>query len=276
MLTIGAHLSIAGGYLQMGQNALDIGANTLAFFTRNPRGGGAKAINAADVSAFRELMARDGFGRIVGHASYTMNAAAKTEALREYACNTFADDLLRMAYTPDNYYNFHPGSHVGQGMDVGIGFVADMLNAALTEEVQTTVLLETMSGKGSEIGGCFEELRAIIDQTHLQDKLGICLDTCHVWDAGYDIAGDLDGVLTAFDKVIGLGRLRALHLNDSLNPLGAHKDRHANLGEGQIGLEAFGRIINHPALRNLPFVLETPGGEPVWKKEIAMLRGMVQ
>lgn len=276
MLTVGAHISIAKGYLAMGQHALELGASTLAFFTRNPRGGNARAIGAADVAAFRDLTAAHGFGRLVAHASYTMNAAAKTAQLRTYARDTLADDLGRMAYTPGHYYNFHPGSHMGQGMEVGIAHVADMLNAVLSPAQETVVLLETMCGKGTEIGGRFEELRDILDRAQVAEKLGVCLDTCHVWDAGYDIRDDLDGVLARFDRLIGLGRLKAIHLNDSMNPLGARRDRHAGIGEGEIGLPAFGRIINHPALKNLPFILETPNGDAGWAREIKLLRSMAK
>lgn len=274
MLTIGAHLSISGGYEQLGRTAVSIGANTAAFFTRNPRGGAAKAINQADVDAFLTLAQAHHFGKLVGHAAYTLNAASKEEHLRAFSREMFAGDLARMEHTPGNYYNFHPGSHVGQGMAVGIGHVADMLNAVLTQAQTTIVLLETMAGKGSEIGGRFEELGEIIDRTERKDKLGVCLDTCHVWDGGYDIAGDLDGVLSRFDAAVGLDRLKAIHLNDSMNDRGAKKDRHACIGEGRIGLDAFVRIINHEALRGLPFILETPAGEEGWKKEIALLRSL--
>lgn len=274
MLTIGAHLSISDGYHKMGEHALELGANTMAFFTRNPRGGAAKQINPADVEAFLALAKQHHFGKLVGHAAYTLNAATKTEALREFAQQTFVDDIQRMEYTPGNYYNFHPGSHVGQGMEVGIGFVAEMLNTGLTQEQTTTVLLETMAGKGSEIGGRFEELREIIDRVTLKDKIGVCFDTCHVWDAGYDVVDDLDGVLRTFDETVGLPRLKAVHLNDSMNERGAKKDRHAGIGEGKIGTEAFARIINHPALHDVPFVLETPSGDEGWKREIALLRGL--
>lgn len=223
MLTIGAHISTAGGFEKMGEHALALGANTFAFFTRNPRGGNAKTIDPVDAAALRKLMSEHRFGKIVAHASYTLNPAAKTAALREYARTIFTDDLQRMEYLPDNYYNFHPGSHVGQGLDVGIAHVIEMLNAVLTPSLHTVVLLETMSGKGSEIGGTFEALARMIDQVHLQACVGICLDTCHIWDAGYNIADDLDGVLTRFDKTIGLSRLKAVHLNDSLNPAAAKK-----------------------------------------------------
>ena len=272
MLKIGNHLSFSKGYLAMGKTAIKLGANTFAFFTRNPRGGKAKEIDPADAAAFLELAKEQGFAKLVAHAPYTLNPCSADAHLREFAKNTFADDLKRLEYTPGNYYNFHPGSHVKQGAEVGIAYTAQMLNETLTKEQSTTVLLETMSGKGSEIGRNFEELRAILDKVELQEKMGVCLDTCHVWDGGYDIVNDLDGVLTQFDKTVGLSRLRAVHIIDSLNPLGAHKDRHAKIGEGHIGFEAFRRIINHPALRELPFILETPNDDAGWAREIAMLR----
>lgn len=272
MLTIGCHLSASDGFLAMGRTALDIGANTFQFFTRNPRGSKAKAIDPADAAALLELLAANRFGPLVAHAPYTINPCSKTERTREFARMTLADDLKRMEYLPGNYYNFHPGSHTEQGMEVGIGQIADTLNAILKPEQHTTVLLETMSGKGSEVGGRFEELRAIIDRTALHDRLGVCLDTCHVSDAGYDIAGDIDGVLTEFDRVIGLSRLKAVHINDSMNPVGAHKDRHARIGEGYLGEAAFGRIVNHPTLRELPFILETPNDLAGYAREIARLR----
>ena len=272
MLTIGCHLSASDGFLAMGRTALDIGANTFQFFTRNPRGSKAKAIDPADAAALLELLAANRFGPLVAHAPYTINPCSKTERTREFARMTLADDLKRMEYLPGNYYNFHPGSHTEQGMEVGIGQIADTLNAILKPEQHTTVLLETMSGKGSEVGGRFEELRAIIDRTALHDRLGVCLDTCHVSDAGYDIAGDIDGVLTEFDRVIGLSRLKAVHINDSMNPVGAHKDRHARIGEGYLGEAAFGRIVNHLALRELPFILETPNDLAGYAREIARLR----
>ena len=272
MLTIGCHLSASDGFLAMGRTALDIGANTFQFFTRNPRGSKAKAIDPADAAALLELLAANRFGPLVAHAPYTINPCSKTERTREFARMTLADDLKRMEYLPGSYYNFHPGSHTEQGMEVGIGQIADTLNAILKPEQHTTVLLETMSGKGSEVGGRFEELRAIIDRTALHDRLGVCLDTCHVSDAGYDIAGDIDGVLTEFDRVIGLSRLKAVHINDSMNPVGAHKDRHARIGEGYLGEAAFGRIVSHPALRELPFILETPNDLAGYAREIARLR----
>ena len=272
MLYIGCHLSSSDGFLVMGKTALTLGANTFQFFTRNPRGSKAKAIDSADAAAFRALAAENGFGTIVAHAPYTINPCSKDQHTREFARMTMADDLQRMEYIPGNVYNFHPGSHTGQGVETGIAQIADTLNAILTPDIRTTVLLETMAGKGSEVGSRFEELREILDRVTLTDKMGVCLDTCHVSDAGYDIAGDIDGVLTAFDKVIGLHRLRAVHVNDSLNPVGAHKDRHARIGEGYLGAEAFRRIVNHPALQGLPMVLETPNELPGYAEEIALLR----
>lgn len=256
----------------MGKQALKLGASTFAFFTRNPRGGSAKAMDPEDVKKYLEIWRKQGYGEIVAHAPYTLNACSDKEDIRRFARETFADDLTRMEYTPGNYYNFHPGSHVGKGAETGIRLIAEMLNDCLKPEMTTTVLLETMAGKGSEIGRSFEELRAILERVELQEKMGVCLDTCHVWDGGYDIVNDLDGVLEDFDRIIGLSRLKAVHINDSMNPLGAHKDRHAKIGEGAIGLEAFIRIINHPKLRHLPFILETPNDDAGWTKEIAMLR----
>ena len=258
MLTVGCHLSSSKGYLAMGKDAVKINANTFQFFTRNPRGGNAKAIVPSDVEAYLAFAAEHNITRILAHAPYTLNACSADEHLREFARATMADDLARMEYTPGNCYNFHPGSHVKQGVEIGITYISDMLNAILKPDQTTTVLLETMAGKGSEIGRSFEELREILDRVTLSDHMGVCLDTCHVWDGGYDIVNHLDEVLAEFDRVIGLSRLKAIHLNDSLNPLGAHKDRHARIGEGYIGKEALIRIINHPALRKLPFYLETP------------------
>lgn len=272
MLKIGNHLSSSKGYLAMGEMALKLDANTFAFFTRNPRGGKAKEIEPEDATALVELAKKHDFAKLVAHAPYTLNPCSADAHLREFAKNTFADDLRRLEYTPGNYYNFHPGSHVKQGADVGIEYTAQMLNEVLTPEQSTTVLLETMSGKGSEIGRNFEELRAILDKVELQDKMGVCLDTCHVWDGGYNIAENLDGVLEEFDKIIGLDRLYAVHLNDSMNALGSHKDRHARIGEGQIGLEALVRVINHPRLCHLPFILETPNDDEGYAREIALLR----
>ena len=272
MLYIGNHTSSSKGYAAMGRQIVKNGGNTFAFFTRNPRGGNAKAIDPADVAKFQEIAKEHEFGKIVAHAPYTLNACAAKENLRDFARETFADDLKRMEATPGNYYNFHPGSHVGQGIEVGIQKIAEVLNAVLTEDQTTTVLLETMSGKGSEVGKSFEELREIIDKVELSDHLGVCLDTCHIWDAGYDIADHLDDVISEFDRIIGLDRLKAIHLNDSLNPLGAHKDRHARLGEGHIGLPALKRFINHPALAHLPFYLETPNDLDGYAKEIQLMR----
>ena len=255
---IGCHLSSAKGYEAMGKAALDLDASTFAFFTRNPRGGKAKDIDPDDAARLRDLMKEHAFGPIVAHAPYTMNACAGKENLRTFAETMMADDLVRMEQTPHQLYNFPPGRHVGQGAEQGIELIATQLNRVLKPEQTTTVLLETMAGKGTEVGRSFEELRAIIDRVELSNHLGICLDTCHVWDAGYDIVGDLDGVLAEFDRIIGLDRLRAIHLNDSLNPRGAHKDRHAKIGAGEIGLEALVRVLNYPKLRGLPFILETP------------------
>ena len=272
MFYIGCHLSASDGFLAMGKTALSIGANTFQFFTRNPRGSKAKAIDPADVAAFLALAAEHGFGTLVAHAPYTINPCSKDEHTREFARMTLADDLKRMEHIPGNVYNFHPGSHTGQGIETGIGQIAETLNAILTPDIRTTVLLETMSGKGSEVGSRFEELREIIDRVELSDKLGVCLDTCHVSDAGYDIADDPDGVLAEFDRVIGLDRLRAVHVNDSLNSVGSHKDRHARIGEGCLGAEALGRVVRHPALQGLPFVLETPNELPGYAREIALLK----
>ena len=272
MFYIGCHLSASEGFLAMGRTALSIGANTFQFFTRNPRGSRAKAIDPKDAEAFLALAQENGVGTLVAHAPYTINPCSKDERTREFARLTMADDLLRMEYVPGNVYNFHPGSHTGQGVEVGITEIAETLNAILTPEQTTTVLLETMAGKGSEVGSRFEELREIMDRVELKDKLGVCMDTCHVSDAGYDIAGDLDGVLTEFDRVIGLEKLRAVHVNDSMNPLGAHKDRHARIGEGYLGVEALGRVVRHPALAGLPFVLETPNELEGYAREIALLK----
>lgn len=273
VLNIGSHISSSKGYEAMGKQALKLGASTFAFFTRNPRGGSAKEIVPEDVNRYRRLWQEQGYGRIVAHAPYTMNACSARPEVRRFSNDTFADDLARMEYTPGNYYNFHPGSHTGQGTEEGIRLIAGMLNVHLKPEQTTTVLLETMAGKGSEIGGSFQELRMILEQAELPEKIGICLDTCHVWDAGYDIVENLDGVLEEFDRILGLPKLKAVHINDSMNPKGSHKDRHARIGEGTIGLEAFKRIINHPALRELPFILETPNDEEGWTREIALLRG---
>lgn len=272
MLTIGCHLSSSKGYEAMAKEAEKINANTFQFFTRNPRGARAKEINPADVEAFLRRAKEQGICRILAHAPYTLNACSADESVREFAVNTMRDDLQRMEYTPGNCYNFHPGSHVKQGVEAGIVYISEMLNEILTPGQSTTVLLETMAGKGSEVGRDFRELREILDRVKLQDKMGVCLDTCHVYDAGYDIVEDLDGVLTEFDTVIGLSRLKAIHLNDSMFGCGSHKDRHAKIGEGKIGLDAIWRIINHPALRHLPFYLETPNDLEGYAREIALLR----
>ncbi len=274
MLYIGSHISAAKGYEAMGKQALKLGANTFAFFTRNPRGGKAKEIDEEDVGRFLALAKEHSFGKLVAHAPYTMNACAAKEDIRRFARETMADDLRRMEYTPNNYYNFHPGSHVGQGSDVGMALTAEILNETLKPEQTTTVLLETMSGKGSEIGRNFEELRKILDLVELQDKMGVCLDTCHVWDGGYDIVNDLDGTLKKFDETIGLDRLKAIHMNDSMNPLGSHKDRHEKIGQGKIGLKAMEEVLNHPKLQGLPVILETPNDDAGWAKEIMLLRSL--
>lgn len=274
MLNIGCHLSSSKGFYHMGEESLSIDANTFQFFTRNPRGGSAKDIDPQDAQKLNELMKEKRFAKILAHAPYTLNACAKVESIREFAHNTMLDDLKRMEFVPGNMYNFHPGSHVEQGIETGIKLISDQLNAILWEDMHTTVLLETMAGKGSEVGSRFEELREIIDRVELKDKMGVCLDTCHVYDAGYDIVGDLDGVLTQFDKIIGLERLQAIHINDSKNPFKSHKDRHEKIGEGSIGTEAFERIINHPALRDLPFFLETPNDLEGYAAEIKLLKSL--
>ena len=272
MLHIGCHLSSSKGFAAMGRQALELGADTFQFFTRNPRGSRAKELDAADAAALAALLREHRFAPIIAHAPYTLNLCGAEEKNRLFARETMADDLRRMEHIPGQYYNFHPGSHVGQGSEAGIALIAEGLNAILRPEQTTTVLLETMAGKGSEVGGRFEELRAIIDRVELQDKVGVCLDTCHVSDGGYDIIHDLDGVLEEFNRIIGLHRLKAIHLNDSKNPTGARKDRHACIGEGCIGLEALSRIVNHPALRDLPFCLETPNELPGYAREIALMR----
>ncbi len=272
-MLIGCHLSAADGFRGLARDAIAVGANVFQFFTRNPRGGAAKPIDPEDVADFLATARKERFGPILAHAPYTLNACSAKEDTRRFAREVFADDLARMEHVPGNLYNFHPGSHVGQGIETGVAQIAGILDEVLRPEQSTTVLLETMSGKGSEVGGRFEEIRAILDRAALGARMGVCLDTCHVWDAGYDVAGGLDGVLREFDRVVGLDRLRAIHLNDSRNPLGARKDRHARIGEGCIGLEALVRVVNHPLLRDLPFYLETPQDElSGWAKEIALLR----
>ena len=272
MLYIGYHLSSVNGFLAMGLEAINAGANTFAFFTRNPRGGKAKAIDPDDASALRGLLTGNNFGRLVAHAPYTLNPCSDKPNVLEFARVCMEDELTRMESLPDNYYNFHPGSHVGQGTEAGIEMITALLNDILSPEQTTTVLLETMSGKGSEVGGKFEELAAIIDGVELKDKIGVCMDSCHISDAGYDIINDLDGVLDEFDRVVGLDRLKALHVNDSKNPPGSHKDRHACIGEGELGLDVIGRFINHPKLTGLPCILETPNEFEGYKREIQMLR----
>ncbi len=276
MFYIGNHLSASKGYEAMGKQAVKLGGNVFAFFTRNPRGGQAKEIKQEDVEKYLAYAKGHNFGKLVAHAPYTMNLCAAKEDIRNFSREMLADDMKRMEYTPGNYYNFHPGAHVGQGAEAGIELVADALNSILEKEQSTTVLLETMAGKGSEVGRNFEELREIIDRVELKEKLGVCFDTCHVWDGGYDIVNDLDGVLTEFDKVIGLDRLCAVHFNDSMNDLGSHKDRHQKIGEGKIGLEAMKRVTLHPVLAGKPFILETPNDDEGYAKEIAMIKEWTQ
>lgn len=274
MLNIGCHLSSSKGFLAMGKEAVKIGANTFQFFTRNPRGGAAKPLDEADIQAYISFAEENGIGKIVAHAPYTLNGCAADEKIREFAIQTMADDLWRMDHIPGNYYNFHPGSHVKQGVETGIEYIVEMLDKVMKEEQTTTVLLETMAGKGSEIGRTFEEIRTIIDKAALGHKLGVCLDTCHIFDGGYDIVNHLDDVVKEFDDVIGLERLKAIHLNDSMNVLGSHKDRHAQIGKGNIGLEAITEIINHKAFRNLPFNLETPNDLNGYAEEISLLKSL--
>ena len=271
-LHIGCHLSSAGGFLAMGKAAVKLDADVFAFFTRNPRGGRAKPLDLDDVRAFSSYREEHGIGTLVAHAPYTMNACAAKEGLRAFAREAMADDLARLENIPNTLYNFHPGSHVQQGTEKGIELIAELLNEVLSPSQKTLVLLETMAGKGTEIGRSFEELAAIIDRVNCKEKLGVCLDTCHIWDAGYDIVDDLDGVLDKFDRVIGLSHLHAIHLNDSLNVRAARKDRHARIGEGELGLQALTRVIRHPKLRHLPFILETPSDDAGYAREIAMLR----
>lgn len=272
MLRIGCHLSSAKGYLAMAKEAVKIGANTFQFFTRNPRGGKAKELDLTDIQEYLKFSREHGIGRILAHAPYTLNACAKDPGLRQFAYDTMWDDLRRLEYIPGAMYNFHPGNHVKQGVEAGISYLADMLDRILEQGPRTVILLETMAGKGTELGRSFEELRWIIDKVEDGSRLGVCLDTCHVFDGGYDIVQGLDGVLEEFDQVIGLDRLKAVHLNDTKNGLGSHKDRHEKIGEGQIGLDAFVRIVTHPKLKQLPFYLETPNDLPGYQREIALLR----
>lgn len=272
MLNIGCHLSASDGYAAMAKQAIEIGANTFQFFTRNPRGFKAKDIDEQDVKEFLEIIKENKFVKILAHAPYTLNPCSADKRVRELAKEIFIDDLKRMEYTPGNMYNFHPGSHVGQGVEIGIKIISETLNEVLTKDQTTTVLLETMSGKGSEIGSKFEELKQIIDLIDLKDKVGVCLDTCHIYDGGYDIVNNLDDVINEFDKVIGLKKLKAIHLNDTKNPFASHKDRHEKIGEGHLGLDAISKVINHPKLKKLPFYLETPNEIDGYAKEIKMLK----
>ena len=273
MLNIGCHLSISKGYEYMGKEALKINANTFQFFTRNPRGGKIKELNKEDIDKLLKIMQENNFAKILAHAPYTMNLCSDKEDIREFAKNMMKEDLERMEYIPGNMYNFHPGSHVGQGVEKGIEYIVKALNEVLTKNQSTTVLLETMAGKGTEIGRSFEEIKTIMDKVSLKEKLGVCLDTCHINDAGYDVS-DIDKVLNEFDKIIGLEYLKAIHLNDSMNELGSHKDRHQKIGEGTIGITNFEKIINHPVLRDLPFYLETPNDLTGYAKEISLLRNL--
>lgn len=275
MIHIGNHVTSSRGYEAMGKIELGLGGDTFAFFTRNPRGGKAKEIRQEDVRRLRGLLEEHSFGKLVAHAPYTMNVCAAKEDIRQFSRDMIADDLVRMEQTPGNYYNFHPGCHVGQGTEAGIGLIADALNHAIRPGQSTVVLLETMAGKGSEIGGRFEELREILDRVQCTDRIGVCLDICHIWDGGYDIVNHLDEVLTEFDRVIGLDRLYAVHLNDSMNDCGSRKDRHQKIGEGKIGSEAMKRIVRHPALQGRPFILETPNDDEGYAKEIAMIRSWI-
>jgi len=274
MLNIGCFLTISKGYLHMGRTALSLGANTFQYFTRNPRGGSVRAFNPDDASAMAALLEENHFAPVLAHAPYTLNPCAAAEHTLDFAHRALTEDIQRLEFFSDSFYNLHPGSHVGQGVGTGIEKIAESLNGAMFSGMRTTVLLETMAGKGSEVGGRFEELREIIDRIENQDRIGVCFDTCHVYDAGYDIVGDLDGVLTEFDRIVGLSRIRAVHINDSKNPIGSRKDRHEKIGQGSIGLDAFARIINHPALHHLPFHLETPNDLEGYRQEIALLRSL--
>ncbi len=269
---IGCHLSVSDGFEAMGKTMLSLGGNTFAFFTRNPRGGKSKEIVPEDAEAMNTLIKDSSFGPLVAHGSYTMNLCSANEKTRENGFDMLQKDIKRMEYFPGNYYNFHPGSHTGQGTEKGIEMIRDGLNQVITPEIQTIVLLETMAGKGSEVGGCFEELREIIDRVDCKEKIGVCFDTCHTWDGGYDLVNDLDGVLNRFDQIIGLERLLAVHLNDSKNDCGSHKDRHEKLGQGMIGMDAMKRIVQHPVLSDLPFILETPNEMEGYRQEIALVR----
>ena len=274
MFYVGCHLSFSKGYEAIGKEALSIGANTFQFFTRSPRGGKAKALNLEDVENLNKIIEANGFKHVLAHAPYTMNACSKTEYVRGYAEEVMKDDIYRMSFIKGSLYNFHPGSHVGQGTEVAIPLIAGMLNRCLTEDQEVIVLLETMAGKGTEVGRTFEELAQIIDLVEVKSKIGVCWDTCHLYDAGYDLVNDLDGVVGEFDRVVGLDKLKAIHLNDSKNPFKSHKDRHEKLGEGSLGLDAFKRIVNHPKLKDLPFYLETPNEVEGYEKEIAVLKSL--
>lgn len=274
MLKIGCHLSASKGYKAMINDALKIGANVFQFFTRNPRGGNAKSIDEKDISEFLKIKSENNFGPILAHAPYTLNACSKDEAIRNFSINTMADDIQKMELIPNNYYNFHPGSHTGQGEEIGIKYISDMLNQIISPTQTTIVLLETMAGKGSEIGKTFQEIQQIISQTKYQDKIGVCMDTCHIFDAGYDIINKLDDTLYEFDKIIGLNKLYAIHLNDTKNPYKSHKDRHEKIGQGFIGIEAITKIINHPKLKHLPFYLETPNELEGYAEEIKLLKSL--
>lgn len=274
MLNIGCHLTAAKGYEHMAKEALQIGANTFAFFTRNPRGGKSKAIDEKDIEKFLKIAKENNFAKLVAHAPYTLNPCSANEKVKEFAYIAMKEDLQRMEYTPGNYYNFHPGSHTGQGAEKGIELIAQLLNDVITPEQSTIVLLESMAGKGSEVGRNFEELAAIIEKVNLKDKIGVCLDSCHISDGGYDIVNDLDGVIEEFDRVVGLKYLKAMHLNDSMNPTGARKDRHAKIGEGHLGTETFRKIVNHPKLKHLSFILETPNELDGYAQEIKLLKDM--
>ena len=276
MIYIGNHLTSSKGFEAMGKMAMQLGGDTFAFFTRNPRGGSAKEIVPADAEKLCELMKENSFGKLVAHAPYTMNVCSAKEDIRQFSKGMLKEDMARMEYVPGNYYNFHPGSHTGLGSDVAIPMIAEALNEALTPDMNTIVLLETMAGKGSEVGATFEELRAIIDLVELKDKVGVCFDTCHVWDGGYDIVNNLDGVLAEFDRVIGLDRLKTVHFNDSLNDCGSHKDRHARIGEGKIGEAAMKRVVQHPLLQDKPFILETPNDDAGYTREIALMRSWMR
>lgn len=276
MLNIGCHLSTTKGFENMGKEALQVGANTFQFFTRNPRGGKAKAIDIEDMAKLLKIAKENNFAKILAHAPYTLNACSADERTREFAKEMMVDDLNRMELMPNNLYNFHPGSHVKQGVEIGINYIVELLNNVLRQEQTTTILLETMAGKGSEVGRTFEEIAEIISRVELKEKMGVCLDTCHIYDAGYDIVNDLDSVLAEFDKIIGLNRLKAIHLNDSKNPFKSHKDRHEKIGEGSLGLDAITRIINHSKLKHLPFFLETPNELDGYAKEIELLRSKYQ